>query len=91
MQYINNFANADPTLTKGKLSNSDKLIIQKATTTINSWNSIVSNGVSITMANNSDIQYKLEGWQCKSNNNNNRPNYNNVQDIISLELNTILK
>ena len=57
MQYINNFANADPTLTKGKLSYEDKLIIQKATTTINSWNSIVSNGVSVTMANNADIQY----------------------------------
>ena len=57
MQYINNFANADPTLTKGKLSNADKLIIQKATTTITSWNSIVSNGVSVTMANNADIQY----------------------------------
>ena len=57
MQYINNFANADPTLTKGKLSYADKLIIQKATTTINSWNSIVSNGVSVTMANNADIQY----------------------------------
>jgi hypothetical protein len=57
MQYINNFATADPTLTKGNLSYADKLIIQKATTTITSWNSIVSNGVSVTMANNADIQY----------------------------------
>jgi hypothetical protein len=57
MQYITNFATPDPTLTKGKLSYADKLIIQKATTTINSWNSIVSNGVSVTMANNTDIQY----------------------------------
>jgi hypothetical protein len=57
MQYISNFATPDPSLTKGKLSYADKLIIQKATTTINSWNSIVSNGVSVTMANNTDIQY----------------------------------
>jgi hypothetical protein len=57
MQYINHFAIADPTLIKGKLSDADKHIIQKATTTINSWNSIVSNGVSITMTTNSDIQF----------------------------------
>ena len=57
MQYINHFANPDPTLIKGSLSNGDKLIIQKATTTINSWNSIVSNGVSVTMSNNTDIQF----------------------------------
>ena len=57
MQYISNFATPDLTLTKGSLSDADKLIIQKATTTISSWNSIVSNGVSVTMANNADIQY----------------------------------
>jgi hypothetical protein len=57
MQYINHFANPDPTLIKGSLSSADKLIIQKATTTINSWNSIVSNGVSVTMSNNTDIQF----------------------------------
>jgi hypothetical protein len=57
MQYINHFAIADPTLIKGSLSSADKLIIQKATTTINSWNSIVSNGVSVTMSNNTDIQF----------------------------------
>ena len=57
MQYISNFATPDPTLTKGSLSDADKLIIQKATTTITSWNSIVTNGVSVTMANNTDIQY----------------------------------
>ena len=57
MQYISNFATPDPTLKKGALSDADKLIIQKATTTITSWNSIVTNGVSITMANNADIQY----------------------------------
>jgi hypothetical protein len=57
MQYISNFATPDPTLTKGALSDADKLIIQKATTTITSWNSIVTNGVSVTMANNADIQY----------------------------------
>jgi hypothetical protein len=57
MQYINHFANPDPTLTKGSLTIADKLIIQKATTTINSWNSIVSNGVSVTMSNNTDIQF----------------------------------
>ena len=57
MKYISNFATPDPTLTKGALSDADKLIIQKATTTITSWNSIVTNGVSVTMANNADIQY----------------------------------
>jgi len=55
MQYINHFAIPDPTLTKAILSPGDKLIIEKATSTINSWNSIVSNGVSVTMSNNADI------------------------------------
>ena len=35
----------------------DKLIIKKATTTINSWNSIVAHGVSVTMAENQNMKY----------------------------------
>jgi hypothetical protein len=57
MQYINNFVTPDPNLHGASLSDTDKVIIQKATTTIQSWNSIVEHGVSVTMSTNPSIQY----------------------------------
>jgi len=57
MQYINNFVTPDPNLDGASLSNDDKVIIQKATSTIQSWNSIVEHGVSLSMSNNPSIQY----------------------------------
>jgi hypothetical protein len=57
MQYINNFVTPDANLEGAALSAGDKLIIQKAATTIQSWNSIVEHGVSVTMSNNPSIQY----------------------------------
>jgi len=57
MKYINNFVVPDSNLIDAALSDSDKLIITKATSTIESWNSIVKNGVSVTMYNNSNVQY----------------------------------
>lgn len=57
MQYINHFVTPDANLEGASLSAGDKLIIQKATTTIQSWNSIVEHGVSLTMSNNPSIQY----------------------------------
>ena len=44
-------------LQNAELSSADKLIIKKATTTINSWNSIVAHGVSVTMAENQNMKY----------------------------------
>ena len=57
MKYINNFVSPDLNLIDAALSDSDKLIIKKATSTIESWNSIVQNGVSVTMYNNTNVQY----------------------------------
>ena len=57
MKYINHFVTPDSSLEGASLSDGDKLIIQKATTTIQSWNSIVEHGVSVTMSNNPTIQY----------------------------------
>uniref|UniRef100_A0A6C0EXZ3 Uncharacterized protein n=1 Tax=viral metagenome TaxID=1070528 RepID=A0A6C0EXZ3_9ZZZZ len=57
MKYINNFVYPDSSLINATLSDSDKLIITKATSTIESWNSIVQNGVSMTMYNNTNVQY----------------------------------
>ena len=57
MKYINNFVSPDLSLVEAALSDSDKLIIKKATSTIESWNSIVQNGVSVTMYNNTNVQY----------------------------------
>jgi len=57
MQYINNFVTPNSNLQNAELSSADKLIIQKATTTINSWNSIVAHGVSVTMSENQNMKY----------------------------------
>ena len=59
MNYINHFVNPLPTdnLQGAELSNDEKNIINKAVTTIDNWNVLSSQGVSIAMNNNTDIQY----------------------------------
>ena len=58
MNYINYFVSPDDTtLVDTKLSSEDKNIITNAVTTINNWNILCDNGVSIAMSNNPDIQY----------------------------------
>jgi len=55
MKYITNFVTPDQTLTAAKLSADDQNVINKAVTTIESWNTLCENGVSIAMANDQDI------------------------------------
>lgn len=59
MNYIGYFVDAsnNPNLTAAQLSTEEKNIIDKATTTIESWNEICEQGVSIAMNNDPDIQY----------------------------------
>ena len=57
MNYINNFVTPDDNLTSGKLSDSDKHIISKAVSTIDSWQNLCEQGVSIALVNNTDVQY----------------------------------
>jgi len=57
MNYINNFVTHDDNLTNGKLSDSDKHIISKAVSTIDSWQDLCEQGVSIALVNNTDVQY----------------------------------
>ena len=59
MNYIGYFVDAsnNPNLTAAQLSPEEKNIIEKATTTIESWNAICEQGVSIAMNNDPDIQY----------------------------------
>jgi hypothetical protein len=59
MNYINHFV--DPTssnsLVQANLSVQDKNIINKAVETIDNWNILCEQGVSIALNNNTDIQY----------------------------------
>ena len=55
MNYITNFVTPNPNLTNAQLSSNDQNIINKAISTIESWNNLCENGVSIAMANDSDI------------------------------------
>jgi hypothetical protein len=59
MNYIGYFVDAsnNPNLQGAQLSPEEKNIIDKATTTIESWNLICEQGVSIAMNNDTDIQY----------------------------------
>ena len=59
LTYINNFVNTDPTaslLPEAALSADDKKIIDTATSTIDNWNTLCNQGVSIAMTNNPDVQ-----------------------------------
>jgi hypothetical protein len=59
MQYINYFVDpeSNPTLVDAALSAAEKNIITQSVNTINSWNVLCEQGVSIAMANDPDVQY----------------------------------
>jgi hypothetical protein len=57
MQYINYFVSPDVSLNDAKLSTVEKKLIGKAVTTIDNWNILCDQGVSIAMSDNIDIQY----------------------------------
>lgn len=58
MKYISHFVDASfAAPTEANLSDKEKNIIQQAVTTIDNWNVLCEQGVSIAMANNPDIQY----------------------------------
>jgi hypothetical protein len=60
MNYMNYFADSSQfgnTLPNAKLSSDEQNAINKAISTIENWNILAEQGVSIAMANNSDIQF----------------------------------
>jgi hypothetical protein len=58
MNYINNFVNpVDPALEGAALSAEEQTIISTAVHTIESWNTLCEQGVSISLQNNDDVQY----------------------------------
>ena len=58
MNYINYFVSADgPAPVGSQLSATEQAIINTAVTTIDSWNALCEQGVSISLANNPDVQY----------------------------------
>ena len=57
LNYINNFINPDPNLVDAQLSDADKNIISKAVVTIEHWQVLCDQGVSIAMTTNTDMQY----------------------------------
>jgi hypothetical protein len=57
MNYMNYFVNPeDSSLTKAVLNDNDKSVITNAVQTINNWNTLCDQGVSITMANDYNIK-----------------------------------
>jgi hypothetical protein len=57
MNYMTYFVNpADTSLTKAALSDNDKSVISNAVNTINHWNALCDQGVSITMSNDDNIK-----------------------------------
>lgn len=58
MNYINYFVSADgPAPVDSQLSATEQAIINTAVTTIDSWNALCEQGVSISLENNPDVQY----------------------------------
>jgi len=58
MTYINNFVSPDSNAPDAsKLSADEKDIISKAVSTLDNWSELCDQGVTIAMANNTDIQY----------------------------------
>ncbi len=57
MNYINNFVTPDANLTNAQLTSADKNIIDKAVSTIDNWQTLCDQGVSIALTNNSDMVY----------------------------------
>ena len=62
MGYIQYFVDptSNPTLTSAQLSSTEKNIIAKAVDTIDSWNILCEQGISIAMANDPDVQFIQE-------------------------------
>ena len=60
MQYINYFVSPDVSLNGAALSTVEKALISKAVTTIDNWNVLCDQGVSIAMSDNVDIKYISE-------------------------------
>ena len=57
MSYVNHFVNPQPgDPTSADLSDVERVIINKAVTTIDNWSLLCDQGVSIAMSNNPDIQ-----------------------------------
>jgi hypothetical protein len=57
MNYISNFVTPDPNLIDAELSSADKNIIDKAVTTIENWQTLCEQGVSIALNNSTDMVY----------------------------------
>lgn len=57
MNYVNNFVVPNANLPDAQLSDADKNIIKKAVSTIENWQVLSEQGVSIALTNNSDMQY----------------------------------
>ena len=63
MNYINNFVTPDPALVNAQLTTGDKNIISKAVDTIDNWQTLCDQGVSIALTNNSDMVYLKQANQ----------------------------
>lgn len=71
MQYINYFVAPTDSLPDASLSTTEQNIITQAINTIDTWNVLCEQGVSIAMANNNDIQYLINtSSQLKNTTNN---------------------
>jgi len=57
MQYMNHFVSPTDNLPDAALSSTEQNIINQAINTIDTWNVLCDQGVSIAMANNSDVKY----------------------------------
>jgi hypothetical protein len=57
MNYVNNFVVVNPNLPSAQLSFNDKNIINKAVSTIENWQTLCDQGVSIALSNSSDMNY----------------------------------
>ena len=59
MQYINYFVSpeSNPNLVDARLSAAERNIITQSVNTINSWNVLCDQGVSIAMSTDPDVQY----------------------------------
>ena len=57
MNYINHFVEPSEHLTSAKLSDADKNIIDKAVTTIQNWQTLSEQGVSIALNNSTDMKF----------------------------------
>jgi hypothetical protein len=90
MRYITNFVEpTDPTLVDAELSSEEKNIIAKAVNTIDNWNAICEQGVTIAMSENSDVQYISQAnTTLKTTTNVLKTATQNLRNKLNLYLNT---